>query len=313
MGVSTGFLRPELLIVGAGPAGVSAALWARTQGLSFMVLEGAPAPGGQLHHVLFRPRELPGLAADGLALAASYRVQLEEAGIAVRYDTVALALEPPGKDGASPCVTTSSGERFEAAAVLVATGIRRRHLDVPGERELEGQGVSYSATRDRAAFAGGDVVVVGGGDAAYENALLLAEVGCRVTLAVRGVPRARQEFRERVEAERAIRVLPGTHVTALLGDGRLTRVRFEGPNGPCEQAAKGIVIKVGSIPNTEWCRKVLDHDPEGHLVVDERFRTSLARVWAAGDVTHPPLLAITVAYGAGAVAVADIRSTLRGG
>lgn len=310
---ASGILRPELVIVGAGPAGVSAALWARTQGLSFTMIEGAPAPGGQLHHVHFRPREIPGIAdRDGPAIAAAYGEQLGGLAIAVRYDTVAVGLEPAARDGAMPGVVTSSGERFEAGAVLIATGVRRRHLDVPGEREFEGRGVSYSATRDRAGFAGRDTIVVGGGDAAFENALLLAEVGCGVTIAVRGAPRAREEFRERVASDHRIRLLDGTRVVRIVGDSRMRTVALDGPKGPFDLPAEGMVIKVGSIPNSEWCRTVLDHDPEGYLEVDAQMRSSMPRVWAAGDVVRPAVFAITVAEGAGALAVADIRATLRG-
>ncbi len=313
MGGATGFLKPELVVVGAGPAGVSAALWARSQGLSFAILEGAPMSGGQLHHIHFRPREVPGIAdRDGPGIAAAFEEQLGGLAIAVRYHTAAVALEPAARDGAMPCVITSSGERFEAGAVLIATGVRRRHLDVPGEREFEGRGVSYSATRDRAELAGRETIVVGGGDAAFENALLLAEVGCRVTIVVRGVPRAREEFRERVAEERRIRVADGTRVTRIAGDSWMRAAHLEGPGGAFEIPAEGVVIKVGAIPNTEWCRAALDHDAEGYVEVDAQMRTSTPRVWAAGDVVRPAVFAITVAEGAGALAVADIRATLRG-
>src|SRR5207237_570387 len=123
----------------------SAALWARSRDLDALLLEAAPGPGGQLHRVHFEPRELPGLRAGaGPDLAAVYAAQLAEAGVHVRYGARAAALEPDG-----PAIVLDGGERIEAAAVLIVTGARRRRLDVPGERELEDRGVSYSATRDR--------------------------------------------------------------------------------------------------------------------------------------------------------------------
>ena len=276
------------------------------------MIEAGPAPGGQLHHVHFHPRELPGLpAGDGPAIAATFAHQLRDSGVPVRCDTAAASLgsaDPRGR----PWVESSAGERFEADAVLVATGVRRRCLEVPGERELEDRGVSYSATRDLRSLAGRDVVVVGGGDGAFENALILAGAGCRVLLALLEEPRARREFRDQVARERSIEVVEGVRVNAFLGADRLEAVELEGPDGPFVHKASGAVIKVGVIPNTEWCRAVLDHDGEGFIRVDPRHRASRPAVWAAGDVTRPPLLGITVAFGAAALAVADVRATLRG-
>ncbi|MBI1796475.1 MAG: NAD(P)/FAD-dependent oxidoreductase [Candidatus Eisenbacteria bacterium] len=299
---------PDLLVVGAGPAGVSAALWAATLGLCTTVIEAGASPGGQLHHIHFRPLNLAGSApGDGPAIAAALADQLRANAIETRCGVTAAALEP-----AAPAVRTASGERIAARAVLIATGVRRRRLDVPGERKLEGRGVSFSATQDRARFAGEDVMVAGGGDAAYENALILAEAGCRVTLVVRGRPRARREFRDRVAAVPAIDVLEATRITAISGDDRLRAVRLDGPRGAFELPAAGLVIKVGVIPNAEWLAGALERDPEGYVPVDEHCGTSQPRVWAAGEVTHPPLAGLAVAIGHGALAAAAIRTALRG-
>lgn len=307
-------MSPELLIVGAGPAGVSAALWARALGLDVLVLEGAPAPGGQLHAVHFHPPDLPGIeSGSGPEIAASYARQLEREQVPVRAEVVATALEP-GDEGRIPAVRLSTGERIEAPVVLIATGVRRRRLEVPGERELEGHGVSYSATRDRDRLAGRHVAVVGGGDAAFENALLLAAAGCEVELLVRGPIRARPEFRARVLGEPRIRLHEGARVTAVLGESEVTGVRLAGADGaadtvlPCE----AVVVKIGVLPNTEWCRAQLAHDDDGFLRIDERFATSVEAVYAAGDCTRPALPSIPVALAHGAQAAAVIRAMLHG-
>lgn len=295
------------------PAGVSAALWAKSLHLDVLLLDAAEAPGGQLFHVHFHPRELPGLeAGDGRAIAATYARQLAEAGIPARYGVRAEGLEP-APDGCVLRLTT--GERVEARALLVTCGARRRKLGVPGEDDFAGRGLSYSATRDRAELAGRNVAVVGGGDAAFENALLLAAAGSRVTLVVRGAARARREFRERVAATPAVRLLEHTRVLAVEGGERVTSLRIQalgmpaaGESLPCE----GVVVKVGVVPNTEWCRDVLPHDDEGYLRVDAGFATGVPRVWAAGDVVRPALASVPVAAGHGALAVAAIRAALRG-
>jgi thioredoxin reductase (NADPH) len=300
-------MTPDILIVGAGPAGISAALWAKSFGNSTVLLEAGPEPGGQLHHVFFRPENLPGaVAGHGAAIASAFAADLSTYGVTVRYGAAAKALE-----AGVPAVLTAGGERFAAGAVLIATGVRRRRLEVPGERELEGRGVSFSANRDRASFAGEEMLVAGGGDSAFENALLLAAVGCTVTIVARGTPRARPEYRRRVAAEPRIEVLEGTRITAIVGEERVRAVRLVGARGEFELPVAGVVVKVGVIPNTEWCAGALELDAEGYIPVDEQFGTSQSRVWAAGDVTRPPLAGIAVALGHGALAVAAIRTVLR--
>jgi thioredoxin reductase (NADPH) len=295
----------ELIVVGAGLAGISAALWARSLEIEVIVLESGAAVGGQLHQVHFEPGNFAGAAGTGTGLARTLAAQLEAAAVPIRLGTLAAALEPRG-----PAVIVGR-ERIAARAVLVATGVRRRRLEVPGERELEGRGVSYSATQDRERFAGSPVLVVGGGDAAFENALILAEAGCAVSLAVRGAPTARGVFRARVAADRRVTVLDDTVVTAIEGDDRVRVVRLAAADGPRSLEVAGVVIKVGVEPNSEWCRTVLEHDPEGYLGVDAQLATSCPGVWAAGDVTRPPRLAMAIAAGDGARAVAAIRAHLR--
>jgi len=298
----------DLVIVGAGPAGVSAALWANSLHLDVELVEGATVPGGQLQYVHFHPRELPGIEfGHGRAIAQTYLRQLLDARLPLRWDAPVAAIE----SGAHPVLHFKDGTRLEARAVLVASGARRRLLGVPGEQALNGRGLSYSATRDRAELAGRTVAVIGGGDAAYENALLLVAAGCTVTLLVRGVPRARAEFRARVEAEPRITVRHGAHVEALLGDDVLRAVRVREASGVHELPFEGVVVKVGVVPNTEWCRDALAHDAEGWLTVDATYATSMPGVWAAGDVVRPALPSVSVAAGQGALAVAAIRAQLR--
>jgi len=301
----------DVVVVGAGPAGVSAALWARSLDLVPVVIEAGAEPGGQLHLIHFHPLDLAGVASGaGPEIASVLAAQLRDAGVEVRCAQPAVSLEG-GTDAEPPRVVTADGGSHPAPAALVATGVRRRRLDVPGDRELEGRGVSYSATRDRALLAGRPVAVVGGGDAAFENALLLAASGSRVTLIVRGEPRARREFRERVAADRRIEVLHGARVAAILGQDVVSGVRIESDGGAFERAVEGVVVKIGVIPNTGWCAAALALDPEGFVVVDEALRTSRPRVWAAGDVTRPAPPGVAPAFGHGARAIGAIRAFLR--
>ena len=305
-------MTPDLLIVGAGPAGVSAALWARARELEVLVLDGAPAPGGQLHAVHFHPQDLPGFeTGDGPALAAIHARQLVAAGVPVRMNACVSVLEGgPGTPG-HRSVRLADGERIGAPAVLIASGVRRRRLGVPGERELEGAGVSYSATRDRERLAGRRIIVVGSGDAAFENALLLAREDCDVTLLVRGEPQARAGFRARVRDEPRIRLRTGVRVTAVLGEAAVRGVHAVGPAGEEELPADGVVVKVGVKSNSEWCADAVALDAEGFVRVDAQLATSSPRVWAAGDITRPLPPSISAALGQGARAAATIAAALR--
>jgi len=301
---------PDLVIVGAGPAGISAALWAASLDLGPVLLDAAPGPGGQLHRIYFEPKNLMGtVPGPGAALVARAARQLESAGIRVRAGARATGLEARA-GGSGPRVHLEDGS-LDARAVVVATGLSRRRLEIPGERELEGRGVTDSATRDLDTLRGRDVTVIGGGDAAFENAVLLADAGCRVTLAVRGPVHARAAFRRRVDERAAITLMRDAEAIEILGEHAVESVRFETPGGIVDHVTSAVVVKIGQTPNTEWCA-VLDRDAEGYLRVDAGLRTSMPGVWAAGDVVRPKVPGIAVAMGHGGVAAAAIREVLAG-
>jgi thioredoxin reductase (NADPH) len=297
----------DLVVIGAGPAGISAALWARSLDLDGVVLERSDRPGGQLHLIHFALRNVVGaVGLTGAELAARI-VPPATASLDLQ-----LGAEVTGIDPEAGWVRLEGGAAIETRAMLIATGLRRRRLEATGAERLTGRGVSYSATADRERFAGHAMLVVGGGDAAYENALILADAGCRVTLVVRAAPRARREFRERVGARESIRVWEGAQAVEVLGEDSVHAARVRDARGVETTPCDGIVVKIGMVPNSEPFRSVLETDAAGYLVTDRGFRTSHPRVWAAGDVARPEPPGIPVAWGHGAVAVEAIRKALRG-
>lgn len=297
---------PDLLIVGAGPAGISAALWAVSLDLKPQVIDLAPQPGGQLHRIHFAPRNLvAAVPGAGAALAARTLAQLAEAGIDVHTRERAVAT----KRERGVWLVRTDARVFEAPRMVIATGVSRRLLSVPGEYELRGRGVTDSATRDLETLRGKEVTVIGGGDAAFENALILADAGCRVTLAVRGPVHARKAFRERVAAASAIAVRKRFRTLAILGGEAVSGVRFATPDGEIDHPAEAVVVKIGNVPNTRWCRQFA-HDEAGYLRVDDTLRVSKAGVWAAGDVVRPAAPGIAVAMGHGALIAGAIRQAV---
>lgn len=298
----------DLVVVGGGPAGVSAVLWARALELRFLALDVGDSIGGQLHRVHNRVADYPGLdGANGEAIARAFAEQLERRDIAFRTGSAVEAL-----DAAARTVTVA-GERIDAGSIVLATGVRRRRLGVPGEAELAGRGVCPSASKYASEFAGRRVLVVGGGDAALEEALILARACEHVTLAHRGDRfRARPDFRVRVAADPRIDVLMETSLRAIEGRERVERALLDTGGHGCELAVEGVFICVGVEPNSELARDQVDLDDQGYVIADVRGRTSAVGVYVVGDVRSGSSWTIAGAVGDGAAAVKDVSRRLSG-
>jgi thioredoxin reductase (NADPH) len=209
-------------------------------------------------------------------------------------------------------VALQSGEEIQSIAIIIATGLRRRKLDVPGEEEFVGRGMIESSA-DRDQFAGKDVCVIGGGDAAAENALMLAEVCPTVTLVHRGKQlSARREFSEQLHANHCITVFKESVVHRIIGKDRVEAVEIErgGAIKPFQMAVQGVIVRIGFEPNTELCRKQIDLDERGYVKVDAKQETTVTNVFAIGDVANPLAPTISGAVGAGATAAKVIASRL---
>ena len=299
----------DVIIIGAGPAGLSAALWCDELGLDALVIEHEAEIGGQLLRVYNSVENYLGVGAkDGRELRDRVAAQLEDKD----FDLWTEA-EVEGVDLRAKRVRLLSGEELRGVALVLATGVRRRRLGVPGEEEFEGRGVLESGKRDRDAVAGEDVVVVGGGDAAAENALLLAEVCPTVTLVHRGKRlSARPEFAERIRGEFRINVFTEATLRSIIGKESVEAVEIarEGALKPFRMAVRGVLIRVGVEPNSELFRDQLHTDARGYVVVTGEQETSVEMVFAVGDLSNPLAPTISGATGAGATAAKVIAARL---
>jgi thioredoxin reductase (NADPH) len=206
------------------------------------------------------------------------------------------------------------GESLESNAIIIATGARKRKLGVPGEDEFETRGISYSATRDHSQYAGKKVCVIGGGDSAIENSLILARVCPEVTIIHRSDKfRARAEWLKEVRENPKISLIAYAAVKAFQGDDRLKHLVIEDLRTGKERTieTEGAFVKVGIAPNTEPFRNQLELDEEGYIKVDRRQRTSQPLVYAAGDVCRPVCLSVATAVGHGAIAAKDAGKQIK--
>ncbi len=300
----------DVLIIGAGPGGLSAARWCDELGLDTLVLEAAEEVGGQLlsiHHPI--GNYLGVHAANGRELRDLFVEQTKDCDFDlwtnVEIDSVDLKTKR---------VVLRTGEELQSISIIIATGLRRRKLGIPGEDEFVARGMIESSG-DREAFAGKDVCVIGGGDAAAENALLLAEVCPTVTLVHRGKKlRARREFAEQLHTNHCITVFPESVVRRIIGRDQVEAVEIEraGAIKPFQMAVQGVIVRIGFAPNTELFRGQLGLDERGYVAVNATQETSVDNVFAIGDVANPLAPTIAGAVGAGATAAKVIASRLRG-
>ncbi len=300
--------RVEALIVGAGVAGLSAALFLRDFGVEFLIVEEALQPGGQLHDIHASIENyLLGIGWEGDRFAAAMLSEARAAGLSI------LVGSPITRIAVRTKAVERAGERFEAKALLIATGLRRRALGVPGETELNGRGVSHSANRDRTAYAGRPVVVVGGGTAAVEDALLCAEVGSEVTLLHRSSRfRARPDFLARAKKNASIRIVRNARVIRIDGADRVEAVEYRVRGAKTLRVAKAeaVFIRVGWEPRTELLRGKLRLDRDGYIQAGVAGVTSVPGVYAAGDVCSPRWPSVANAAGQGAAAGWEIARRL---
>lgn len=298
----------DVIIIGGGPAGLTAGLYTARSGLKTLLLEKV-APGGQAA-VAWTIENYPGFpeGIGGPELMERFKKQVEKYGLEIKSGEVAK-INVPSEDelskGEPEKVIKTEKEEYKTIALIVATGTRPRKLEVPGEERLIGRGVSYCATCDGPLFKNQKVVVVGGGDTAVKEALFLSKFAEKTTLIHRrGQLRAGKIIEEQALSHPQLEFLLNSVVTEILGETEVqgVRVRNLGTGEDLTLETKGVFVHIGTLPNTGFLKGVVEMDKKGFIITDENMETSVKGIYACGDVRKKLLRQVVTACGEGATA-----------
>ena len=301
----------DIIIIGGGAAGLTAGIYAGRAGIKTLMLERL-MPGGQIINA-DRIENFPGFpdGVSGADIGPLMQRQATQWGMEVRLGEVDALSQADGGGWRA----AAWGEEYRGKAVIIAGGSVPRSLGVPGEEELFGAGVSHCATCDGGFFAGQPVAVVGGGDSALDEALVLTEYASKVTLIRRGGAfTGERVLQDRVLAHPKIEVVSDTRVDAVIGETQVEAVDvtnlLSGETSRIE--VSGAFIYVGLDPNTNYLSGLLSLDGGGHIPVDLNMRTALPGLFAAGDIRQHSAAALVSAAGDGATAAIAARRYIEG-
>lgn len=293
----------DVIIAGGGPAGLSALLWCSKLGLNSILLEKEKECGGQLFHIFNSIRDYMGVeTANGSELCDAFMRQMKDLDLHVNAKIIKADLSQKR-------ITLADGRVYSGRAIIIATGVRRRKLDVPGEDEFWNRGILQSGIKARNEVAGKTVLIVGGGDAAMENATILSETANKVVVVHRREQfTARDALVAQAKDAKNVEFVLSAKVSAINGRHGVESVEIEhlmtGMLSHIETDA--VLIRVGVEPNTELFRGQIDMDDDGYVLIGATCATNASGVFAGGDAANPIAPTIAAAVGHGAIAAKSI-------
>ena len=300
--------RYDVVVIGAGPAGLTAGMYASRQGLVTAIVGGEV--GGQAAWASEVENYLGWRLVTGRELVQNFREHVAQFGVECLEGQLVNAIVP-ADEGFD--VYTREGTHLPTRTIIIATGRAPNRLAVPGEQEFIGRGVSYCATCDAAFFKDVDVAVVGPGESAADAALELAALGARVTIVTLQPLKIPTAMQERIDAAGGITVRTGAKVVAIEGDARVTDLSISDPKTDTQETlpVSGVFIETGAIAAAEFTGGLVEIDAKGQIVIDNSGATSAPGIYAAGDVTDTPGKQIIIAAGEGARAAIAVSRFLK--
>jgi thioredoxin reductase (NADPH) len=289
----------DVIIVGGGPAGLAAALYTARMDLKTVVLDRGPLGGQLLNTELVE--DYPGFESIlGTDLATKMGEHARKFGVEVRDFEPVKEIDI---DGSTKVVRLESGDELRAPALIMAAGGLPRYLEVPGEKELWGRGVSYCAVCDGAFFKGQELAVIGGGDAAIEEGEFLTRYASKVYIIHRRSElRAQPILADRARANPKIEFIFDAKVKEIVGENKVHLVRYQKHGETKELEVGGVFIFIGFVPNSALLKVHVDHDDAGYILTDRNMQTSVEGIWAVGDVRSQLTKQISTAVGDGTTA-----------
>jgi thioredoxin reductase (NADPH) len=300
----------DVVIVGGGPAGISAAIWCQRLGIDYLLIEKEDRLGGQLPNIHNEIIDYPGLyAKNGKEMRKMFEFHFNDMGCLSKLNSEVVSV-----DAKDRTITIGRLGDIHYRYLILATGAGQRYLGVPGERDMILRGETYSATADSHLFKDKPVAVVGGGDRAVEGAVLLSEAGAKVYLIHRSQNfKARSQYLDIAVSKNNIHIICDTEVQRINGEDHVSSIDLKSRNGEVSQIkVNAVLIRIGNKPNNEVVKNTIDFTEEGLIITDPLGRTSNPYIYAIGDICTKPLFSsISLAAGQGALVAKHLSFMLK--
>ncbi|WP_223546370.1 NAD(P)/FAD-dependent oxidoreductase [Priestia aryabhattai] len=303
----------DVLIIGGGPAGISAAVWCKRLGVECLLLEEQAQLGGQLFTIYNEIIDYPGIQAEnGIEMQRKMVQHFIDMDCLYEANTKVISIDERSKTVKVKQQETE--KEIGYTYLILATGSSQRKLGVPGEQQMIDRGEVYSASADGERLKGKRVALIGGGDRAFEGAYLLASKAKEVYLIHRSTHfKAREQYVEKVLSDPGIKVITDTEVTAIYGKHHVTSIDLKSKNSECENlSVDAVLIRLGVAPNVELIKEKVTTTQSGLIVINEVHQSSNPAIYAIGDACTTPLFSsISSSAGQGAIVAKHVSSLLK--
>jgi thioredoxin reductase (NADPH) len=303
----------DVLIIGGGPAGISAAVWCKRLGVDCLLLEEQAQLGGQLFTIYNEIIDYPGIQAEnGIEMQRKMVQHFIDMGCLYEVNTKVISIDERSKTVKVKQQETE--KEIGYTYLILATGSSQRKLGVPGEQQMIDRGEVYSASADGERLKGKRVALIGGGDRAFEGAHLLASQAKQVYLIHRSTHfKAREQYVEKVLSDPGVKVMTDTEVTAIHGKHHVTSIDLKSKNSECKNlSVDAVLIRLGIAPNVELIKEKVTTTQSGLIVINEVHQSSDPAIYAIGDACTTPLFSsISSSAGQGAIVAKYVSSLLK--